>query len=84
MFLTLLFGFVCIRTLHTCVAYTADDDIRRKAEELLARKKALLEEAARKHKSASSSSTSSSSSSLSGDADRLRRAEEYRQVYICV
>ena len=54
-------------------------------QELLARKKALLEEAARKHKSASSSASQSSSptSSVSTDADRLRRAEEYRQVQVC-
>ena len=59
---------------------SSDDDIRRKAEELLARKKALLEEAARKHKSSSASAaTSAGVPTLAGDAERLRRAEEYRQ-----
>ena len=59
---------------------SSDDDIRRKAEELLARKKALLEEAARKHKSSSASAaTSAGVPALAGDAERLWRAEEYRQ-----
>uniref|UniRef100_A0A7S4KMT6 ADF-H domain-containing protein n=1 Tax=Guillardia theta TaxID=55529 RepID=A0A7S4KMT6_GUITH len=63
--------------------HSDEDEIRRKAEELLARKKALLEEAAKRHsRNASSSSQNDETNTkvnAQPDADRLKRAEEYRQ-----
>ena len=71
--------------IYLLINYQRTNEFTDCLQELLARKKALLEEAARKHKNNASSATHSSSptSSVSTDADRLRRAEECRQVQVC-